>query len=169
MAVCVAAGCAGQELGPGDAPTLSDKEGLVAIVVDAPTAVERITFSPDAGGAGLVSLQRLAPADDLRLLRLPAGRYCLDTIEYDVVGMGSKHDVCFEVVAQLLRYPGHLVIERVEGGHLGHQARFRWEPRAEDFAALLRTRWPTLADSPPQAPQDEPFEPPEPETRPFDE
>jgi len=154
--------CAGIEVSPGATPELDDRHGLVGIVVDAPTAIDRISFAPSGGGSVLVELGRVAPVDDLRLLRLPAGTYCLDEIEYDVIGMGNTEGVCFEVVAEHLRYPGHLVIERVEDLHLTHQARFVWEVRDDAYQSLLLGKWPQLAAAPPHPAEDD-FVPPEPE------
>lgn len=161
-------GCAAIEVAPGDRPELDEGHGLIALVLDAPTAVERIAFAPEAGGSVQVQLARLSPSDDLRVLRLPAGSYCLDEIEYDVVGMGNTEGVCFEVVAEQLSYPGHLVIERVEDLHLEHQARFAWEFRDDSYRALLARKWPTLASDPPHPAGDD-FVPPEPEHQVFEE
>ena len=156
------------ELKRGEVPTLDKREGLVAIVLDAPTAVESIGFVPVNGGATQLTLNRISPLHDLRVAKLPAGEYCLDFIEYDVVGMGNTEGVCFEVVEKVLRYPGHLVIERIEDMHLEHQARFHWEQRDEEFQRILAAKWPQLAESPPH-PEEEDFVPPEPEKDVFEE
>lgn len=167
-AAAMPVGCAGIEVTPGNSPELDERHGLLALVVDAPTAIERMSFAPDDGGAIQVELGQVAPIDDLRVLILPAGTYCLDEIEYDVVGMGNTEGVCFEVVAEHLRYPGHLVIERVEDMHLEHQARFAWENREQSYQTLLARKWPGLAQSPPH-PADEDFVPPEPGHEVFEE
>lgn len=142
-------GCASTRIPPNDPAHVAAHEGLVILVVDTNVPLEGVTFEPVAGKLAF-TVPDLEPGVDGHLFRVPPGRYVLRAFRtpdgiFDE-GFEGK-ELCLEVTAGRLNYPGHLVFRQAASQEAtAGQIQWGFRRNEPDLKARLQIGWPGLRD-----------------------
>jgi hypothetical protein len=164
LAMLLTACMAAHTLGRSERAELPPDEGLLLLAMDLDGGRLGMTFCRDASYLDCVTTEILTPASTTTIVRLPARRYCLMELSYemgrafsgvqelraetaycfDVVAvLRAETAYCFDVVAGVLNYPGHFVF-RPAGAVTGPFGVRRWDRRDEVARQLVAQDYPLL-------------------------
>ena len=109
-ALTAVAGAAIDPLPQGAAAELAPGEGFVVVVFDALQGLGSVRFVDPAQRSRAFGLPLVAEGVSGHAFKVPAGRYCLETMRVGRAKLQRARDSvvgCFEVAAGALTYPGH--------------------------------------------------------------